>query len=156
MKEALLSAALLFGVYALLFLVLPEREEVKRAVSLLFSAILLLVLFRPFLTGEFLKPLEGIEGSGAWVGGVSAGESYLAEEEERAVCDGIRAALCERFLLAKEEVTVTAMFGEPLTPVSVTVTLNGKSALSDLVGIERYGKSQICENFEVHIFERSE
>ncbi len=156
MKAALLTTAVLSGLFSILFLWLPDKEELKKTVSLLFSAAILLVLFQPLLSGELFLPLLNAGNQDLDMGGITAGEEYLKGETENAVREGIRAAVADRFSLPKKEIAVTASFDGSLTPKSVQVTLTGKSAFSDLVGIEAYGKTQICENFEVLIFGQNE
>lgn len=151
MKEALLSLVALGGVFALLSHVLPEREEVRRALSLLFSVLLLTLLFRPFLSGEFFRPLEEWENE-VERGDVSAGAEYLEEARQNAVREGIREDLCNAFELTPENVTVDAVFNTDFSFSRLTVSLAGKDAYKNLVAIEAYGRKNYDEIFEVRIY----
>ena len=146
-----MSLVALGGIFALLSHVLPEREEVRRAVSLLFSVLLLVFLFRPFLSLDFLEPVldfkEDIQNSDA----VTEGEKDLAEQRKAAVKEGIREKLCDKFDLDPENLRVEADFLPDFSLTRLTVYLSGRDALSNLVAIERYGRENFYENFEVKL-----
>ena len=150
---AYLTAVLSAGfIYAVLLLVAPVGEEIRATVRLVLSLGMLLLLLSPILSGEaekeFSEILDGIENTENG----EAGKEWLEGEGRVAYLLGIRRAIAEEFSVKEEDIALSPVFSEGLTLSSLTVTLSGKAVTADLLALERYGKENFCESFEVMLY----
>ena len=150
---AYLTAVLSAGfIYAVLLLVAPVGEEIRATVRLVLSLGMLLLLLSPILSGEaekeFSEILDGIENTENG----EAGKEWLEGEGREAYLLGIRRAIAEKFSVKEEDIALSPVFSEGLTLSSLTVTLSGKAVTADLLALERYGKENFCESFEVMLY----
>ena len=150
---AYLTAVLSAGfIYAVLLLVAPVGEEIRATVRLVLSLGMLLLLLSPILSGEaekeFSEILDGIENTENG----EAGKEWLEGEGREAYLLGIRCAIAEKFSVKTEDIALSPVFSEGLTLSSLTVTLSGKAVTADLLALERYGKENFCESFEVMLY----
>lgn len=150
---AYLTAVLSAGfIYAVLLLVAPVGEEIRATVRLVLSLAMLLLLLSPVFTGELQEELSDIlDGIGDAENGEAGGE-WLESEGREAYLLGIRRAISEEFSVKTEDISLTPVFSEGLTLSSLTVTLSGKAVTADLLALERYGKENFCESFEVMLY----
>lgn len=151
--SAYLTAVLSAGfLYAVLLLVAPVGEEIRATVRLVLSLGMLLLLFSPVFTGELEEGFGDIlDGIGNAENG-EAGEEWLESEGREAYLLGIRRAIAEEFSVKETEIALSPVFSEGLTLVSLTATLSGKAVTADLLAIQRYGKENFCESFEVMLY----
>ena len=151
--SAYLSAVLSAGlIYAVLLLVAPVSEEIQKTVRLVLSLAMLLLLLSPIFSGELTEEfgdiLLGIENTENG----EAGKEWLENEGRSAYLSGIRRAISEEFSIKEEEIALVPSFSEGLALSSLTVTLSGKAVTADLLRLERYGKENFCESFEVMLY----
>ena len=147
--SAILAAG---GVYAVLLAVMPEREELRKTVSFVLSLAILLLILSPLLNrnadGNIFDIFDNIESGES----ESEGKDYLDRETREAYLRGIKAAIAEEFNIEEKDISLSPVFGEEAALVSLTVTLSGSAVLCDLIRLERYGRENFCESFEVMLF----
>ena len=151
--SAYLTAVLSAGfIYAVLLLVAPVSEETQKTVRLVLSLAMLLLLLSPVFTGELREEIGDLfDGIGETDAG-ERGEEWLENEGREAYLLGIRRAISEQFSVKEEELSLSPVFKEGLTLSSLTVTLSGRAVTADLLALERYGRENFCESFEVMLY----
>lgn len=150
---AYLTAVLSAGfIYAVLLLVAPVGEEIRATVRLVLSLGMLLLLLSPVFTGELQEELSDILDDVENTENGEAGKEWLEGEGREAYLLGIRRAIAEEFSVKEEDIALSPVFSEGLTLSSLTVTLSGKAVTADLLALERYGKENFCESFEVMLY----
>ena len=151
--SAYLTTVLSAGfIYAVLLLVAPVGEETQKTVRLVLSLAMLLLMLSPVFTGELEDGLEDLQNGLGNLENGEAGKEWLENEGRDAYLTGIRRAISEEFSVSEEDFSLTPVFKEGLSLASLTVTLSGKAVTADLLALERYGKENFCESFEVMLY----
>lgn len=152
MKEALISLLTVGAIYTVLSLFLPEREEVKKTVSLVLSVSLVTVLFLPLLSGDLLREVEKAGENILEKEKYEAGDNYFYTTLEEAYLSGVKSDFCQQFSLDTADVTVTGSCPDGITPEKLSVILSGSAVYGDLPAMEAYGRKNYYESFEVILY----
>ena len=154
MKSYLESILTVLLVSSLASVFMPEGEG-RRFVRFALSILVLVAVMSPFRTGEAVRFLSAYT-PGAFEEQAVIGEAYIAENEEKAIEEGLASALADQSGLSSSlfslDVDCTVEKSEEGRTVRVTFVrlhLYGRACLSDVPSMVARIKSELNTDCEV-------
>ena len=160
MRDYLVSFAMTSLLVALASVLSPDGK-IKRSVSLALSVILISALMLPLF--RTLKSLDYVNNNlhidlDENRSGEVVNEDFDSATE-RAVNEGLRKAICEKFDIDGDCVSIEAsldIIGDELIFLGVDIYLSGTGAFSDLPRIKKYIDGSLGTECEVYIVENKQ
>ena len=160
MRDYLVSFAMT-SLFVALASVLSPDGKIKRSVSLALSVILISALTLPLVST--LGSLDDVNYN-LHIDFDESQNGEIVNEDfesttERAINEGLRKAVCERFDIEKDCVSVEAridIIGSELVFSRVEIYLSGTGVLSDLPRIKKYIEGSLGTECEVYLVENKQ
>ena len=157
MREYAISFIMVSLLCAVVSAVSPEGK-MKKSVSFSLSLLLICVLISPLF--DALGDIENISRDFFDEMNISDGGELINSEFEReteaAICDGLIAALNDKFGISKDNMSVECgirIIGSDLVFEKVEITLFGRAVFSDINKIEEYIEDSLGCECEVYLLE---